>query len=221
MNYSIYFYSIYEKYGSGKRGNELERTIRSKGLGMYVDCEIKADGRFQDTRYRLTIRNKEHYSKYNKDDIWVISKSPTFEASQTFLAKSIFFGPFSNGSLEVKITKEKEKSADSFFFYKKKVDCISPRDSRVASKVTSETSEIYALRTITASTEFMMLDTLESKLDNLPMLRYILGEKSKKKDLLPIPVMECIQLRRDDCINLDTRLTETVALYKLNADQER
>ncbi|CAO3697118.1 unnamed protein product [Rhizopus stolonifer] len=200
LNYSIYFYSIYEKYGSGKRGNELERTIRSKGLGMYVDCEIKADGRFQDTRYRLMIRNKEHYSKYNKDDIWVISKSPTFEASQTFLAKSIFFGPFSNGSLEV--------------------DCISPRDSRVASKVTSESSEVYALRTITASTEFMMLDTLEGKLDNLPMLRYILGEKSKKKDLLPVPAMERIQLRRDDCINMDTRLAETVALYKLNADQE-
>jgi hypothetical protein len=69
---------------------------------MYVDCEIKGDGRYQDTsRYRLVIRNKEHYSKYNKDDIWVISKLPSFEPSQTFLARSVYFGPFSDGTLEV------------------------------------------------------------------------------------------------------------------------
>ncbi|EIE86296.1 hypothetical protein RO3G_11007 [Rhizopus delemar RA 99-880] len=205
LNYSIYFYSIYEKYAAGKQGNELERTIRAKGLGMYVDCEIKGDGRYQDTsRYRLVIRNKEHYSKYNKDDIWVISKLPSFEPSQTFLARSVYFGPFSDGTLEI--------------------DCISPRDARVSAKVVSETRSIYALRTISASSEFMMLDTLEDKLEELPLLRYILGESQrKKKDLLPpapMPTLASIQLRRDDCVDIEARLYETIDRYKLNNDQE-
>ncbi|KAG0791661.1 hypothetical protein G6F21_004923 [Rhizopus arrhizus] len=205
LNYSIYFYSIYEKYAAGKQGNELERIIRAKGLGMYVDCEIKGDGRYQDTsRYRLVIRNKEHYSKYNKDDIWVISKLPSFEPSQTFLARSVYFGPFSDGTLEI--------------------DCISPRDARVSAKVVSETRHIYALRTISASSEFMMLDTLEDKLEELPLLRYILGESQrKKKDLLPpapMPILASIQLRRDDCVDIEARLYETIDRYKLNNDQE-
>ncbi|KAG1576061.1 hypothetical protein G6F50_000527 [Rhizopus delemar] len=205
LNYSIYFYSIYEKYAAGKQGNELERTIRAKGLGMYVDCEIKGDGRYQDTsRYRLVIRNKEHYSKYNKDDIWVISKLPSFEPSQTFLARSVYFGPFSDGTLEI--------------------DCISPRDARVSAKVVSETRSIYALRTISASSEFMMLDTLEDKLEELPLLRYILGESQRKKeDLLPpapMPTLASIQLRRDDCVDIEARLYETIDRYKLNNDQE-
>ncbi|CEG73858.1 hypothetical protein RMATCC62417_09155 [Rhizopus microsporus] len=206
LNYGLYFYSIYEKYANGKQGNELERTIRAKGLGMYVDCEIKGDTRYQDsTRYRLVLRNKEHHSKYSKDDIWIISKVSTFDPSQTFLARSIFYGPFSDGTLEV--------------------DCVSPRDARIANKIVSETRYIYALRSISASTEFMMLDTLEEKLDNLPLLPYILGDRQgrKKKDLLPsapLPTLAHIELRRDDCIDVNARLAETVARYRLNADQE-
>ncbi|KAI7903480.1 uncharacterized protein BX663DRAFT_31394 [Cokeromyces recurvatus] len=113
LNYGMYFYSVYEKYGRHKDGQELERTIRSKGMGMYVLCELRGDQRYQsDRRYRILLKgNREHHSRYNKDDIWVISKTPSFESSQTFLARSTYFGPFSDGSLEV--------------------DCISPRDYRI------------------------------------------------------------------------------------------
>lgn len=71
----------------------------------------------------------------------------------------------------------------------------------------------------------MMLDTLEDKLEELPLLRYILGESQrKKKDLLPpapMPTLASIQLRRDDCVDIEARLYETIDRYKLNNDQEK
>lgn len=71
----------------------------------------------------------------------------------------------------------------------------------------------------------MMLDTLEDKLEELPLLRYILGENQrKKKDLLPpapMPTLASIQLRRDDCVDIEARLYETIDRYKLNNDQEK
>ncbi|KAF8936586.1 hypothetical protein BGZ58_004007 [Dissophora ornata] len=41
----------------------------------------------------LSITNKEHHSKYSKDDLWVVSTTPRFDASSTFFARSVFYGP--------------------------------------------------------------------------------------------------------------------------------
>lgn len=198
-----------EKFGKNKQGADLERTIRSKGLPLYVHCHLKGDQRYQsDKRYRILLKgNREHYSKYNKDDIWVISKVSSFESSQTFLARSTYFGPFSDGSLEI--------------------DCLSPRDVRVATKIWQEDKPIYALRTMSASTEFMMLDTLDDRLDQLPLLPYIMTDNkngSKKKKVsgpsLTMPRMAHIQLTRQDNIDVEQKIVETVMHYKLNQDQE-
>ena len=35
------------------------------------------------------------------DDIWIISKNVNFEPKATFVAKSSFYGPSSNGDLEI------------------------------------------------------------------------------------------------------------------------
>lgn len=210
LNYAVYFYTMYEKFSKGKRGSELERIIRSKGLGMYVECELKGDQRFE-KRVRIMVNSssREHYSKYNKDDVWVISKVPTFESSQTFLARSTYFGPFSDGALEL--------------------DCVTPRDVRIASKILDERKPVYALRTISASTEFMMLDTLEQYVDQLPLLPYILTngvQKKKKKaaETLPqpqaLPTMDHIQLKWEDNIDVETKFQETCIVYRLNEDQQ-
>lgn len=145
-------------------------------------------------------QSRESYTKYNKDDLWVLSKVPTFESSQTFLAKSTYFGPFSDGSLDL--------------------DCLSPRDMRVANNMLN--GNVYALRTFSPSTEFMMLDTLDSKLDSLPLLPYLLTNGKKKKEApQPLPVMEHIQIKREDGIDVENKLKEVIATHHLNEDQER
>lgn len=205
IQYASYFYPCYDKFGKGKQGKDLERIMRSRGVGMYVQCELKGDDRGgSEKRLRLMLhQSRESYAKYNRDDLWVISKVPTFESSQTFLARSTYFGPFSDGSLEL--------------------DCFSPRDVRVATGCLKGT--VYALRTISASTELMMLDTLEEKLKDLPLLPYIManGSGKKKRDgpLDSLPIMEYIQIKREDGIDVEAKLKETVAFYKLNPDQER
>lgn len=208
LNFGMFFYAIYEKFGKNKRGADLERVLRSKGIGIYVECELKGDLRYSDKRFRLMIKgsSREHYSKYNRDDLWAISRVPTFESSQTFLARSTYYGPFSDGALEV--------------------DCMSSRDARVAAKVLQESKHmVYAIRTISASQECMMLDTLDDKLDQLPLLPYLLthddGRKSKKKMVVPLPTLNCIKLTRQDNINVEAKLEEYIALYRLNQDQER
>ncbi|KAF1801832.1 AAA domain-containing protein [Mucor lusitanicus] len=207
LNFGMFFYAMYEKFGKNKRGADLERVLRSKGIGIYVECELKGDLRYSDKRFRLMIKgsSREHYSKYNRDDLWAISRVPTFESSQTFLARSTYYGPFSDGALEV--------------------DCMSSRDARVAAKVLQESKHmVYAIRTISASQECMMLDTLDDKLDQLPLLPYLLthddGRKSKKKMVVPLPTLNCIKLTRQDNINVEAKLEEYIALYRLNQDQE-
>lgn len=202
IQYAAYFYPCLDKFGKGKQGKDLERAMRSRGIGMYVQCQLKPDDRFgSDKRLRIMINQcRESYTKYSKDDLWIISKVPTFESSQTFLARSTYFGPFSDGALEV--------------------DCVSPRDVRVANGFFSGEGLVYALRTLSASTEFMMLDTLDEKLNELPLLPYILTNH-KKKDADPLPVMAHIEVKTEDGIDIEARLKETISMYKLNADQER
>ncbi|KAI7869268.1 uncharacterized protein EV154DRAFT_129701 [Mucor mucedo] len=200
IQYAAYFYPTLDKFGKGKSGADLERIMRSRGIGFYALCELKGDQRHDsDKRVKLVMKqNREVYTKYNKEDLWVISRLPTFESSQTFLAKSTYFGPFADGTLDL--------------------DCLSPRDVRVATGMANQ--RVYALRTVSASTELMMLETLEEKMDRLPLLPYILNTGGKKKKD-PLPVMDCIIIKREDGIDVERKLSETVALHHLNEDQER
>jgi hypothetical protein len=203
----MFFYAMQEKFGKNKQGLDLERALRSKGIGIYVDCQFKGDLRYSDTKFRLMVRggSREHYTKYSKDDIWAISKVSTFESSQTFLARSTYFGPFSDGALEI--------------------DCMSPRDVRVAAKVLHDGHSVYAIRTISASQECMMLDTLDDRLEQFPLLPYLLtnnNDSSKKKKLIaPLPTLNCIQLTRMDNIDVEAKLVDFIRTYRLNQDQER
>ncbi|KAI8643043.1 hypothetical protein BD408DRAFT_161434 [Parasitella parasitica] len=205
LNFGMFFYAMYEKFGKSKQGPDLERALRSKGIGLYVDCQLKGDLRYSEKRFRLMIKggSREHYSKYNKDDLWAISKVSTFESSQTFLARSTYFGPFSDGALEI--------------------DCMSPRDVRVAAKVFKESHAVYAIRTISASQECMMLDTLDNKLEQLPLLPHLLSNndnKKTKKTASLLPELDCIRLTRQDNIDVDAKLADYIRTYGLNQDQE-
>ncbi|KAG2225014.1 hypothetical protein INT45_003214 [Circinella minor] len=202
------YFNIYKNIGQKK--NELERIFRSKGIGFYDSIEMqRSQGRLSiQERYRLKLHNREHHSKYSKDDIWVISKNPSFDASYTFLSKSIFYGPFSDGYLEI--------------------ECLTSRDARVANTfMNGNKSTVYALRTISANNEFMMLDALQDKLDHLPLLPYLLCDDKRRnrkrktqEDLLPVTNLHYINITREDNLDIEQKLQEYIKRYHLNEDQQ-
>ncbi|XP_063192691.1 5'-3' DNA helicase ZGRF1 [Chroicocephalus ridibundus] len=65
---------------------------------MNTPARFDADSK---TKLYLKLSRKEHYSLYSKDDIWVVSKTLTFDALDTFIASSAFFGPSSNNEVEL------------------------------------------------------------------------------------------------------------------------
>ncbi|KAI7870679.1 AAA domain-containing protein, partial [Spinellus fusiger] len=200
LNYAIYYFSFYNNAG---KNENLERYFRMKGCGFYTGCDLKEDSR-QGThdRFRIMLRNKEHHSKYNKDDIWVISKSPKFDASITFLSRSVYHGPFADGGIEI--------------------ECLSPRDIRVAYNILKGDSSVYALRTITANGEFMMLDNLKEGIERTPLFPYMLKDNKQKRklaEIMPRLELEHIRLSLEDGINVEEKIKSTIEMYHLNTDQ--
>ena len=49
----------------------------------------------------ITLASKKTSSFYNKNDLWVVSKTMDFQPGSTFIARSHFYGPSSNGDLEI------------------------------------------------------------------------------------------------------------------------
>ncbi|KAI8331208.1 P-loop containing nucleoside triphosphate hydrolase protein [Chlamydoabsidia padenii] len=198
MNNALHYYSNL----SSAKPDSVERHFRSKGLSFYQNCQLQSNSRsYTGSTLSLMVRNRESSYKYGKDDIWVISKVLAFDASTTFLARSTFYGPSSNGTIEI--------------------ECITPRDTRVASSICMENSTVFALRTISAGTEFMMIDSLETSLDRLPLLPNILKvSKRKKQPELHKPKSAVIQLTSYDNIDIKKKIDETTQLYNLNVDQE-
>ncbi|ORZ10100.1 AAA domain-domain-containing protein, partial [Absidia repens] len=199
LNNALHFYSNL----STANPNALERHFRSKGLSFYQNCQLKNNNRsISGSSFCLTLKNRENSYKYGKDDIWVVSNVLAFDASSTFLARSTFYGPSSNGSLEI--------------------ECITPRDTRVASNMILGCSTVFALRTISANTEYMMLDSLEMPLDQLPLLPSLLKPRKKKQQPEPLhtPKIAAIHLTSYDNINVQAKLDETTREYSLNMDQQ-
>ncbi|KAI9317263.1 hypothetical protein BX666DRAFT_166196 [Dichotomocladium elegans] len=73
----------------------------------------------------------------------------------------------------------------------------------------------------------MMLDGLEDRLEYLPLLPYLLSNgKNKKKrnqrEVLNEPMRDtlgCIKIRRDDNVDVEKKLQETIQRFRLNDDQ--
>ncbi|NXN10607.1 ZGRF1 protein, partial [Indicator maculatus] len=96
--------------------------LRSQQISLYEGCQLlvrKAfetqtqryckfkkfmnTPEFEDSKPKLYLKlsRKEHSSLYSKDDIWVISKTLSFDPLDTFIANTAFFGPSSNNEVEL------------------------------------------------------------------------------------------------------------------------
>ncbi|NWR68790.1 ZGRF1 protein, partial [Centropus unirufus] len=76
------------------------QTQRCAKFKKFMNTPARFDGDSK-TKLYLKLSRKEHYSLYSKDDIWVVSKTLNFEALDTFIASSAFFGPSSNHEVEL------------------------------------------------------------------------------------------------------------------------
>ncbi|XP_078091183.1 LOW QUALITY PROTEIN: 5'-3' DNA helicase ZGRF1-like [Mustelus asterias] len=77
----------------GKRfyRGKLKALINRKGD---LECCFK-------TKLYLGLSRKESSSVYNKDDLWVVSKTLMFDPLDTFIACSVFYGPSSTSEVEL------------------------------------------------------------------------------------------------------------------------
>ncbi|XP_064419285.1 5'-3' DNA helicase ZGRF1 [Latimeria chalumnae] len=65
---------------------------------------VSEDAEFADsckTRLYLKLSRKEQSSAYNKDDVWVVSKTLSFDPLDAFIACSVFYGPSSSNEVEI------------------------------------------------------------------------------------------------------------------------
>ncbi|KAF9928420.1 hypothetical protein FBU30_002378 [Linnemannia zychae] len=157
----------------------------------------------------LTLSNKEHHSRYSKDDLWVVSQSHRFDAASTFFARSTYYGPSGN---DVEIT------------------CLSPSDSSKARDMFMRTNQVCAIRLFNAMSEFMMLDNLQNGLMKTPLLptllNYIPPEmvKASKTGVFKAPsrIPEksgYIVLTVEDGIDVEIELQDIIRKYGLNHEQ--
>ncbi|KAM4807718.1 5'-3' DNA helicase ZGRF1 [Rhinophrynus dorsalis] len=64
------------------------------------DAESEFGGECK-TKLYLKLSRKESSSAYNRDDLWVVSKTLNFDPLDTFIACSAFYGPSANNDLEI------------------------------------------------------------------------------------------------------------------------
>lgn len=84
----------------------LERRIQVPNARKYGKRFSRGGQRHSDLNYEkksmyIVLKYRESSSSYSKDDIWIVSKTLSFEPNTSFVAKSLFFGPSSSGDLEI------------------------------------------------------------------------------------------------------------------------
>ncbi|KFV98162.1 Uncharacterized protein C4orf21, partial [Eurypyga helias] len=82
-----------------RKAFEIQTQPCSK-FKKFMNTSARFDGDSK-TKLYLRLSRKEHYSLYSKDDIWVVSKTLTFNPLETFIATSAFYGPSSNNEVEL------------------------------------------------------------------------------------------------------------------------
>jgi len=162
-----------------KPSKELERRFRARNVNVYFHCELvkgattafpsyrKMKGLSEDATDKkaplfivLDKDSREHYTKYAKDDIWIVSSNLSFtpqKSSDIFLiARSVYHGPTYNGLIEIKLV-----SGD-----------LPPLSA-------TQTTPVYAIHGPNCSTEFAMIDNLMNlHLLTFPLITMLLSGPS-------------------------------------------
>ncbi|KAJ1345233.1 hypothetical protein BSLG_000747 [Batrachochytrium salamandrivorans] len=203
-----------------------DRYFRKQGISYYSNAKIKKFEirderamRFQPLlklrkgNYILFVSNKENPSEYSKDDIWVLSKSASFEV--TCVMRSYFYGPSANGAIELAPISSKD-------------------DRTMHAIISSDNSKCYAIRAFSASSEFPLLANLKQSLPTCPIMKEIISPQLldhrdfndiQKSTVLKQKGFKTPTIRRKEMlvsghdVLYDRLLCEIIAEYHLNDDQ--
>ncbi|KAG0378301.1 hypothetical protein BGX24_004221 [Mortierella sp. AD032] len=85
--------STLRRRGDAYTGFPLYRGGAGGGVSMEASAVVQPSAQQGAV---LSLCNKEHHSKYSKDDLWVVSQSSRLDAASTFFARSVFYGPSGN-----------------------------------------------------------------------------------------------------------------------------
>ncbi|KAJ1343009.1 hypothetical protein BSLG_002434 [Batrachochytrium salamandrivorans] len=210
----------------GLNGKMDDRYFRKQGISYYSNAKIKKFEirderamRFQPLlklrkgNYILFVSNKENPSEYSKDDIWVLSKSASFEV--TCVMRSYFYGPSANGAIELAPISSKD-------------------DRTMHAIISSDNSKCYAIRAFSASSEFPLLANLKQSLPTCPIMKEIISPQLldhrdfndiQKSTVLKQKGFKTPTIRRKEMlvsghdVLYDRLLCEIIAEYHLNDDQ--
>ncbi|XP_015267362.1 PREDICTED: protein ZGRF1 [Gekko japonicus] len=188
-----------------RKAFDIQRKRFSKLKKFNIaNAEFDCDGR---NKLYLKLSRKEHSSMYSKDDLWVVSKTLTFEPLDTFIACSVFFGPSSNSEIELEPLKG-----------------YSPSNWH-------SNMIVHALLVCNASTELTTLRNIEENFSSaaLPIMQHLLTRPFKevsgsnkinkrkfKPPVLNTNTMTCGLLSPEMTISLANKMIQT---FRLNKDQ--
>ncbi|KAJ1939028.1 hypothetical protein FBU59_004256, partial [Linderina macrospora] len=121
----------------------------------------------------LELSRRENYAGYAKDDTWAISTTDEFLADQTFLARSAFFGPSKNNTLELKLVGDEDAEVAARIFNTDS-GSSNTRQPKAAPSV-------VAIRCLDSASDWSMIDTVEEKLspNGPPILPHLLNPMSE------------------------------------------
>ncbi len=191
-------------------GNTQEQTARQRGVPFYTSCNLSNlqidpnRERFQLGRkgnFFLNVSSKEPSSCYSKEDIWIVSSQPTFDAALTFLAKSVYYGPSANGNVEL--------------------TPLTGKDSVIANLLCTQPT--CALRGVNAASEFLCMEALKSHLGKTSMLSHIVDYTSmtRKRSSGFRPPSRQGLIQKQGIEIYTTVLEQTIQEFSLNEDQAR
>lgn len=135
--------------------------------------------------------------RYNKDDLWVVSADEHFGPGLTFLARSTFFGPSSSGFVEMMLLNNKDKHV---------AETLMRRPS------------VCAIHVVEAGSEFLMQETLNQHVDEMPLLDELLKPAASAGTSLRGSTGSSIAVLAYHTV-MDLA-NEVTAEFRLNADQE-
>ncbi|XP_070804731.1 5'-3' DNA helicase ZGRF1 [Pituophis catenifer annectens] len=178
-----------------------------KQFGKMKRCNIAKASFDCDSKRKLFLKlnRKEHSSTYSKDDLWVVSKTLTFEPLDTFIAYSVFFGPSSNNEVE-----------------------LEPLNGYSPSNWCSDMI-VHALFVCNASTELTNLRNIQENVSSitLPIIQHLLTKKEfflktkERKQKFKPPALNTNAIKSEAfspeiVINLADKIIQA---FQLNKDQ--
>ncbi|KAJ2853503.1 hypothetical protein J3B02_003111, partial [Coemansia erecta] len=191
------------KRGFGTSGS-LAHACKGVGIMYFEDCTLRQpflDGKVfraqaskgsiqfaKGDSVTIELSRRENNAGFAKDDTWAISTSADFATDTTFLARSAFFGPSKNNTLELVIAGDEDAKAAMRIFN----EATAAVPKRPGGHFDKAAPTVVAMRCLDSASDWTMIDTVEEMLspETLPLLPHLLGTSadcalvSEKEELL-------------------------------------